>query len=125
MLKNIKTLLKDNILLIAISISICILCLSLIEMPKTSINISNIDKAYHGFAYFVLTITWLFTFYKKPEKKNLIAFICILFGIIIEVFQTTLTNYRTGDYIDVLANSLGVLFALILFNLFFKKKYFN
>ncbi len=123
MLKHIKTLLKDNIFFFALAITIGIICLSLIKMPKTNIKISNIDKLYHSFAYFTLTISWLLSFYKKPEKKYVIVIGCIILGIIIEVLQGTLTIYRTGDYLDVLANSFGVLLALLIFNVISKKNY--
>lgn len=125
MLKRIKTLFLDNLLFVAIAITIAIICLSLLKLPNTGIKINNIDKAYHSSAYFVLALTWLFSFYKKPNKKYIIVICCIMFGIIIEVLQSTLTIYRTGDYKDVLANSLGVLLALFIFNLIFKKKYIN
>ncbi|MGK0412280.1 MAG: VanZ family protein [Polaribacter sp.] len=125
MLKRINNLLKDKIIIIAILISVSILCLSLMKMPDTGIEVTNIDKGYHSFAYFILTIAWLLTFYKKPEKKNIIAISCIVFGIIIELLQASLTVYRTGDYFDVLANSLGVLLALGTFSLFFKKNDIN
>lgn len=125
MLKRIQVLFQNNIFLIATVITIGILCLSLIKMPSTGISISNIDKIYHSFAYFTLTMAWLFTYYKKPNKKYIIVVSCILFGIIIEVLQYSLTIYRTGDYLDVIANSLGVLFALIIFNIFLKKKRIN
>ncbi len=122
MLKRIKALLLSNLLLISIGITIGIICLSLIKMPETGIKIKNIDKVYHSFAYFTLTIAWLFTFYRKPTKKYLIVILCILFGIIIELLQSNLTIYRTGDFLDVIANSLGVLLALMIFNVFLKKK---
>ena len=125
MLKRIKKLFQDNSFIIATAITIGIICLSLVKMPSTGIKIKNIDKAYHSFAYFTLAISWLFTYYKKPKKKYIIVISCILFGIIIEVLQSSLTIYRTGDYYDVLANSLGVLVALFIFNLFFKKNSIN
>ena len=125
MLKLIKTLLKGNIFFIAIATTIGILCLSLIKVPKSDINISNIDKLYHSFAYFVLTISWLISFRKNSKNKYLVVISCIIFGIIIEVIQSTLTNYRTGDLLDVLANSLGVILALLIFNLISKKNYIN
>jgi len=125
MLKRIKTLFLDNLFVIAVAITIAIIFLSLLKLPSTGVDVKNIDKAYHSIAYFVLALTWLFSFYKKPNKKYIIVICCILFGIIIEVLQSTLTIYRTGDYKDVLANSLGVLLALFIFNIFFKKKYIN
>ena len=125
MQKRIQNLLLDNLLLIAIATTIGIMCLSLLKLPHTGIDVKNIDKAYHSIAYFVLALTWLFSFYKKPNKKYLIILCCIIFGILIEVLQSTLTVYRTGDYKDVLANTLGILLALVVFNLFIKKKYIN
>ncbi len=122
MLKRITNLLKGSIFIIALIISITIVFLSLLQLPSSKINIINIDKAYHSIAYFALGITWLFAYYKKPEKKYFIVICCIIFGIIIEVLQSRLTSYRTGDYVDAIANSCGVLLALFIFNLFVKKK---
>ncbi|MBU3010476.1 VanZ family protein [Polaribacter vadi] len=125
MLKRIKKLLLDNFIIIAIGTTLAIICLSLIKLSGTGVEIKNIDKVYHSIAYFTLASTWLFSFYKKPEKKYLIVASCIIFGIIIELLQSNLTIYRTGDIIDVLANSLGAILALIIFNLFLKKKWIN
>lgn len=121
MLKHIKTLFKDNFIVIPVSITVGIIYLSLIKTPKNMIEIAQIDKVYHSIAYFVLSITWLFAFKKKSQTKYIIVILCIILGIIIEVLQSTLTIYRTGDYLDVLANSMGVILALVVFNLFFRK----
>ncbi len=125
MLKHIKTLLKDNIFIIAIIITIAIAYLSLVKSSKFQSNIQNVDKIEHIFAYFTLTICWLFTFYKKPNKKYYIAIACIIYGIIIEILQSNLTIYRTGDYLDVLANSFGVVLGLLIFNQILKKNQVN
>ena len=85
-------------------------------------KITNIDKWEHGIAYFTLTICWLFTFYKKPKTKYIVVVACIFFGILIEVLQQTQTTYRTGDYKDILANTLGVVLGLVVFNQILKKK---
>ncbi|MCL7762267.1 VanZ family protein [Polaribacter sp. Z014] len=94
-------------------------------MPKVEPNINNIDKMYHLTAYFTLSICWLFSFYRKPALKYVIVICCILFGILIEVLQQTLTVYRTGDYKDAIANTLGVLLGLIVFNQILKKNTVN
>lgn len=91
-------------------------------MPKVQIEIKHVDKWYHSLAYFVLTLCWLLTYYKKPEKKYIIVVACIALGIIIEALQMSLTNYRTGDYFDVIANTIGVFLALLVFNFFLRKK---
>tara|TARA_R110002049_G_scaffold75991_2_gene195528 strand:+ start:11775 stop:12152 length:378 start_codon:yes stop_codon:yes gene_type:complete len=120
MLKDILALLKDKILIIAIIVTVSILYLSLMRMPKYNIAISHIDKWQHCIAYFTLSISWLLTFYKQ-NKKYLVVISCILFGIIIEILQQTITSYRTGDYLDIIANSVGVLLGLLFFTVFFKK----
>ena len=121
MLQRIKSLFRDNLFIIAIVITVMIAYLSLMKMPKIGVGISNVDKFYHLFAYFTLSITWLLSFYKKPKLKYVIVIGCIFFGIIIEVLQQTLTVYRTGDYMDALANTLGILLGLIVFNQILKK----
>ena len=83
MLRRIKNLLKDKLILVAIVITIVVLGLSFIKMPETRVRVANIDKVYHSFAYFTLTIVWLFSFYKTPQKKYLVTLSCIFFGIII------------------------------------------
>ena len=121
MQKLIKSLFKDNLFIIAIFITIAIAYLSLMKMPKVEVQISNLDKGYHLFAYFTLTICWLFSFYKKKKLKYYIVVACIFYGIIIEVLQHTLTMYRTGDIYDILANTLGIVLGLIVFNQILKK----
>lgn len=124
MLKRIKALLLNNLIIVATIVTVGILCLSLIKLSGVpSMEVKNIDKVYHSLAYFVLTISWLLTFYKKPEKKYIIVLSCIIFGIIIEGLQMVLTVYRTGDLLDVIANTTGAILALLVFNLFFKKNY--
>jgi VanZ family protein len=125
MLKRIKTLLKDNIFLIAVFITITIIYLSLMKISFSQPKITNIDKWEHGIAYFILTICWLFTFYKKPKIKYIVVVACVFFGILIEVLQHTLTMYRTADYKDIIANTLGVLLGLVVFNQILKKNLVN
>ncbi|MEN8702626.1 MAG: VanZ family protein [Polaribacter sp.] len=122
MLKRIKVLLLDKFIYIAITITIAIICLSLFKLPSNNIGIKNIDKVYHSTAYFSLALAWLISFYKEKNTKIIIVFACIFFGIIIEVIQSKFTNHRTGDSLDIIANSVGVLLALLFFNLVLKKK---
>ncbi len=117
-----KNLFKDNFFLIAaFVITIVISCLSLIKTPKIDTGFSNIDKLYHLFAYFTLSLFWLFSFYKKSSLKYFIVLACLIYGILIEVIQHTLTTYRTGDYKDAIANTLGSIFGVIVFNQIKKK----
>ena len=124
MLIRIKTLFKDNILYISICVTLLIAILSLIKLSEgTTINVTHIDKLEHAFAYSILTLSWLFTFnnsFHKKEVRYLVVCSCVFYGIIIEVLQTTLTTYRTASFLDVLANTIGVLVAFIIFKRFFK-----
>ncbi|MUP44512.1 VanZ family protein [Gramella sp. BOM4] len=80
------------------------------------------DKMLHAGAYLFLTLLWkLFFVFKQSDfqryKANLmwVAVACFLFGMLIEVLQGTLTSYRTPDWWDILANSTGVILAVIFF----------
>jgi VanZ family protein len=120
MLQHMKALLKGNIYIIAFIVTLSILYLSLIKMPSNDIGIAHLDKLQHCFAYFILSSSWLLVFYKK-NKKHLIVSCCILFGIIIEILQDKITAHRTGDYLDIIANSTGVFLGLLILNQISKK----
>lgn len=121
MQQRIKNLLKDNFFIIAIFITLFIGYLSFIKVPKVDVNVAFSDKWGHSFAYFTLSLCWLLTFFRQSKKKYLIVGLCFIYGIIIEVLQTTITNHRTGDFLDILANTIGILFGLIVFNQIIKK----
>ena len=124
MRKLIKTLLKDKIIFVAIGVAIVIGHLSLRKINFAPIQLSHTDKVYHVIAYFTLALTWLLSFpvsRKKNTVKYVIAFGCVIYGIIIEVLQTTLTTYRTASLLDVVANAVGVFVALIIFKSIYKK----
>jgi len=79
----------------------------------------------HAIAYFILTLFWLFYYLMKISKKNdyklnffYISALVIVFGMLIEVLQGALTNYRQPDWADILANSIGVLVACLFCILF-------
>lgn len=121
--KHIKNLLKVSSLIIAITITIGIAVLSLLKIEKQSpIGISNIDKLGHAIAYCVLTFSWLMALANNKKQKIIIVIFCFLFGIIIEVLQQTITTYRTAELADIFANGVGVVIALLIFSIFFKKK---
>lgn len=121
MQRRIKTLLKDNFFIVAIFVTLLIGYLSFIKVPRVDVQVPNSDKLGHSFAYLVLSLCWLLTFFKYPKKKFLIVSLCVIYGIIIEILQSTVTNHRTGDYLDIIANTIGILLGLFFFNLIIKK----
>ena len=125
MLKHIKALLEDNAIFIAIFFTISITIGSLVKSDVIAIEIVSIsDKTIHFIAYFFLMLSWLYVFFKKKSFSKNVKFIfigCIVFGIIIEILQGVTTTYRTLSFLDVAANTLGVLFASTVFHFFEKK----
>ncbi|MGB3773681.1 MAG: VanZ family protein [Leeuwenhoekiella sp.] len=80
----------------------------------------NGDKILHGTAYFFFCILWFMYFFlilkrDNPFGKNLIIAACwsLFFGMVIEILQSEFTTYRTGDFLDMLANSTGILLGVL------------
>ncbi|SNR17555.1 VanZ family protein [Tenacibaculum jejuense] len=116
MLKLIKSLLKDKAIYLAILLTLIITYLSLANLKgKSIINFSSIDKVQHALAYFTLAVIWMLAFIKKSKKKAVVI-LCIAFGILMEFLQANLTSYRSFEYLDMLANTVGVLIGLLFFN---------
>ncbi|WP_245566884.1 VanZ family protein [Christiangramia portivictoriae] len=112
------------VLVLALLYTAAITYFSLIVMNfKVSVGgFDPTDKMLHAGAYLFLTLLWkLFFILKSADfrryRPNLygVAFACFLFGMLIEVLQGTLTSYRTPDWWDGLANSTGVMLAVIFF----------
>lgn len=119
---------KRKLFLIALTytIFVYVICLVKIEKP-TGVSIPNLDKLVHFGIYFIFTIVWFACFHgltfvtpmlKGVLKASLLAFIV---GISIEFLQQELTKARSGEVKDVLANCLGILFAVVF--LYWIKKY--
>ncbi|MEN8185735.1 MAG: VanZ family protein [Bacteroidota bacterium] len=121
MLQDIKKLLEHNAVLLAIIATIIIAFLSLSVVPSINLGlkVKNSDKILHTLAYFALSTVWLFTLkdkLKRPYFKVAIGLILTFYGIILEALQGELTNYRTADLYDIIANTLGILLAFTLFD---------
>ena len=125
MLKHIKALLEDNAIFIAIFFTISITIGSLVKSDLIVIEIVSVsDKISHFIAYFLLMLSWLYAFFKKKSFTQYVKYIiigCIAFGIIIEILQGVTTTYRTSSFLDVVANTFGVVLASIVFHFFEKK----
>jgi VanZ family protein len=125
MLKPIKSLLEDNAIYIAIFFTISITIGSLVKSDFIVVkSISVSDKTYHLIAYFLLMLSWLYVFCKKETFQKNVKYVilgCIIFGIIIEILQGIITSYRTASYLDIVANTIGVLLAAVIFHVFEKK----
>lgn len=94
-------------------------------------DIANLDKLAHVFFHFVFVTLWylyLEIYLKKTEKKKLLVILFLMsfcFGTTIEILQGLFTITRNGDVIDVLANTTGAVFGLLLILIKDKTKHFQ
>ena len=124
MLKHTKRLLLDNAIFIALFITLAIGFLSLIKLGPNGIPIQASDKVLHAIAYFSLMLSWLYStlrFSKLSKKAKYLIAGCLIYGIVLEILQAELTSYRTGSYLDIIANSVGIVLAVLTFQLLEKK----
>jgi VanZ family protein len=111
--------LKTYFFVITILYSIALTVVCLIDLNGViEVKISSGDKIFHSLSYVVLTVLWYYTLYYnvKFNKGNALIYavvISVIFGIVIEVLQGTVTTYRSSDINDVYANSLGAILAAI------------
>ncbi len=108
-------MLKKWALLIVVIYATVLTIASLIHLGGVpSLGSSFDDKIYHFIAYFLFTVL-VYNYCKVRQFKNanvISAVVVIVYGIIIEVLQQTITSYRTLDIYDVFANALGVVVAI-------------
>ena len=84
------------------------------EVKPPKIDIPHLDKAIHFTFYFVACITGVFFLRERYKgsmnfRKALLVMVVftVVYGIIIEVLQYTMTENREGDFLDAMANALG------------------
>jgi len=84
-----------------------VICLSLMPQPPQPLNFDNGDKLEHASAYGLL-MAWFGQIYWSRGHRVRIAAALVCMGVTLEILQG-LTGYRTFDYADMLANTVGVL----------------
>ncbi len=88
------------------------------ELPK--VRFLN-DKIVHIVLYIILSFIWLlYYFVSQKNQINLkslivILFVCLIYGIIIELIQQLLIASRQADMEDVFANTLGAVIGALMF----------
>jgi len=109
---------KNTFLCLAIlwTLFMAYLCLANFKsLPK--VGISGADKYVHVTLYFVFTILWSC----HLKTRNSIGFFSlikvvitsIIYGSLIEMAQGVFTTTRKADIMDVLANTLGSILAVV------------
>jgi VanZ family protein len=95
------------------------------ELEKVKIPAK--DKFLHGVFYFVFTILWSFGLrtlkVSDARKRRMWAFaIAVGYGILMEICQLTMTDSRSADVLDAVANSIGSTIAVLVLWRFQKRK---
>ncbi|OMP31365.1 hypothetical protein BKM32_06460 [Mangrovimonas sp. DI 80] len=111
---------KPIALILLLAYVVALTSLSLVNIHKMpSLGSSFDDKLYHLGAYTVFMLLG-FNFFRQTQVKHKILIsgtIIVLYGIIIEVLQQTLSTTRTLDAYDMLANFIGVVVGTIIIKL--------
>jgi len=112
--------LKNRYFWLALLWTTLVIVLSLVsfsKFPKVSLMPGFTDKITHFVFYFGFVFLWGNAFLLKTQnRKNVLLKVfltAVLTGGLIEVLQETLTQNRTFDWLDILANSLGALIGII------------
>jgi len=94
--------------------------ISLKLLPSTGIDYA--DKIAHFAAYFLLYTLWYLSMKKELIAKYFILLFlgCIGYGIILELIQGEFTSERSADYLDAVANTVGVLSSVLVMYLLSK-----
>ena len=101
---------------IALLLAVGIVLLSLLPIPEIKLaeEVPLADKWTHMVMYGVLTLAIWFDYKRSHKKCNawrllLFAFLApIAMGGILELMQAYLTTCRSGEWLDFVANSIGV-----------------
>ena len=88
--------------------------LSLLREPSISLPyVIGMDKCIHAIMYLVLTLTLLWDSQQRPKLWWIAGVFSAIFGGFIEVLQEQFFYPRTGDWMDWLADCIGVIVAII------------
>ena len=91
-------------------------------------NLNNVDKLFHLGMYFCLSFVLILDLIKSMSGFSLAkifgytALITVSYGGFLEIFQSVLTNSRSGDLMDLVFNIAGTILAVIIWVLIRKIK---
>ena len=82
------------------------------QMEQITFNLS--DKLIHCLYYTGLTFFWIVSAVAPSSRKIIeTGLLVCLFGFVLEILQETLPIQRNMDFFDLLANSVGILLAIV------------
>lgn len=99
---------------------ICVLSLAPIGGIELDVKVPLADKWTHFVMYGTLTTVIWWEYWKQHDHADIqwlsvFGAVCpILLGALMEVLQANCTTYRSGDWLDAVANSIGVVLGVVL-----------
>lgn len=110
-----------------------IIYLSIGDSPAPPVDIGHIDKIYHSSAYFIMALLWYFFFYSRfLQQQTHVTFkwkdivkswsstiaiaasiLSFIVGVLVELAQEYISVNRTMDFYDAVANTTGIIFAIL------------
>lgn len=124
-------MLKKYAFPVAIGYSLLLATVSLVHLGDLpSVDIESGDKIFHALAYAIMLLLWFYAFFSRGKLKKRKALVnagvlCFLFGIVIELLQGGLTQTRALDIYDIVANLFGILCAVLVVEVYFRKQVKN
>ncbi len=120
--------LKYNQLSILWTIVVTVLCfIPSKQIPDQQI-IPGFDKIVHFGMFFLLSYLWMIGLIKqrrfkkiRPHAVAISMIFALIYGVFIELFQNFMIETRDGEWLDMLANSLGVLGSYYFFKIIYGK----
>ncbi|MDE5419934.1 VanZ family protein [Labilibaculum sp. DW002] len=98
------------------------------DLPKTSmVSIPHFDKLVHFGMFFIMGIFLIAeiryqTKFKKPIRVGIALGLIAIYGGFIEYLQQNFFTNRSGDFLDLLADVIGGLLAILLYPWIKKQK---
>jgi VanZ family protein len=121
--------LKHKYLILLTIWLIIITALGLVELDVSNVpKVKGLDKLVHITFHFFLTILLLLhqIYERKKWKGKQLLINCFIFslsyGIIIEILQNLITQKRSADLLDVLANMTGSIVSILIFRYIYRLK---
>jgi hypothetical protein len=94
-----------------------------ISVPKdwTFLDALGWDKGVHLMMFFALTFSWRIHQWWSQRYALWWIIGMLVFAFAMEIMQATMTTYRSGEWWDILADSTGIMLAM----LYFKTSWFS
>jgi len=90
-------------------------------------NIIAFDKLGHAVFYCILALWVHYGFFRLGQRYRRVeywtAMLCVAFGIAMELLQGMMRAGRQFEYLDIVADIIGVLIAFWIYSRYLKKQY--